>query len=118
MLEANKMSDDLQSAQPLNHVAFPGNPTPKTRRRWGTEGVVGPRGEIVRLKTVRVGGRLFVEPRAVREFLDALNPEPDETLEEPGAGRDPSAADRKAAVRGNAAERSAAADLALETLGG
>lgn len=102
-----------ENLMPLATAKLPGDPSRSTRLRW-PKGVKGPGGSLVKLRVTRVGGRLFVSPKDVQDFLDALNPEPGEEPE-PAAG---TTTDRRAAVRGNAAERSAAADLALEALGG
>lgn len=55
---------------------FPNRPAIATIWRWATRGVRG-----VILRTMVVGGRRYVTPRDVAEFLETLNTAPPRALE-------------------------------------
>jgi hypothetical protein len=44
-----------------------------TVMRWGSDGVIGPDGERIRLATLRVGGRRLITLDALEDFLAKLN---------------------------------------------
>ncbi len=52
---------------------FPGPPSMNTIHIWTSTGVNG-----VKLRTIRIGRRLFTDREAVEEFILAQNREPDE----------------------------------------
>lgn len=60
---------------------FPGRPSLSTLWRWSLQGVKGPNGDRVKLRTIKSGGRVFVSREAVDAFLAAMNgdAEPQET---------------------------------------
>lgn len=83
---------------------LPGRPSIPTIWRWVTKGLLGPDSTRIKLPTVRIGGRRFVDPAALESFLAALQ-------------QDPSPAAAKTSQEADAARRAKAADAALEALG-
>jgi hypothetical protein len=47
-----------------------------TLLRWITRGAKGPRGEVVRLEAIRLGGRWMTTRTALQRFAEALTPHP------------------------------------------
>lgn len=75
---ADERLDDLIPLLDVTSVCgFPhGRRTPK---RWARDGVLDRAGNVVRLQTERIGGRVFSTRRMVKEFLAAIP--------SPGGGR-------------------------------
>lgn len=53
--------------------------SPSTVWRWHKKGLVGPKGERVRLRMVMIGGRPYVTKDALEEFFTALTPTDDDS---------------------------------------
>jgi hypothetical protein len=66
---------------PLNEVAkrLPGHPHISTIHRWVSDGVRG-----VRLRSQRIGNRVFTTEEWIDEFIEELNTTDDERLKREG----------------------------------
>ena len=63
--------DDLLSFAEAART-LPGKPSPSTIWRWSRRGVVARDGQRVRLRCVRLGGRMFTTRAAILAFGEAL----------------------------------------------
>lgn len=72
-MSATHTLDALEHAKPLRTIAIPGHPSNPTRTRWVLSGVLNSRGERVKLRAWKVGGRLMTTELAVDQFLSQLN---------------------------------------------
>lgn len=92
----------------INDVSglLPGRPSAQAVHRWHAKGLIGPDGNRVRLRTIKIGGRRFVEPSDLRHFMAALQ-----------STSDTVASTDRAADGDDSARRAEAADQALQHLG-
>lgn len=73
MSTATHTLDALESAVPLREAKIPGDPCIATRTRWVLCGIKDPRGNRVKLRAWKVGGKLMTTRIAIDQFLSALN---------------------------------------------
>jgi len=73
------MAEAPQTTQPTEYLSVaeaarrvPGNNRPHAVWRWARKGLKARSGEIVKLRHVRVGGRLMIPADALEEFHQAL----------------------------------------------
>lgn len=66
MDEGKSVLTDLLTLPEVSRL-LPGKPHPSTLWRWRKKGVSG-----VKLRTVRVGGRTYVQRRALEQFVEAM----------------------------------------------
>ncbi len=108
MIAAKMVPASLSEPVPIGEVGrhLPGRPSAQAVFRWHNKGLIGANGERIKLDTIKIGGRRFVEPAALESFLAALQEAP-----EPAAEKASQVGDREAA------RRAEAADAALESMG-
>lgn len=104
---AKHLTDAISGAFTPNEAIqrFPGRPSLQCVNRWMNTGVMGPGGQRIRLRSVKIGGRRYIPESAIAEFIEACNAEP--------SGRP----QNDAVSEAQAAQRAAAASKALEALG-
>lgn len=66
---------------------IPGRPNKSTVFRWVQSGVNAPDGERIRLRSTRIGGRIFARLADLEQFLARLNADHNDTPAETDADR-------------------------------
>ena len=70
-MQSQEISDDHISLTEVAKIA-PGRPTPSCVWRWCRKGVLARNGDRIRLRHVRVGGKIFTRRGWLKEFGTAL----------------------------------------------